>query len=159
MSTTCTTLFWDFFKPVAESVDGINTVNRSGGDKMDRLLGNSRSEDIYPAAFLLRPKYHIEDNGAGLSTAWFDTTFYVICVGDPSDEYDEDLAFDQAEELATDLAVKLQGAHETNHLVVAAPEVKVFMEPVSMVTLEASYGYEVKLRIGLMVNSVIFGNN
>lgn len=152
---TCTEQFWQYFKAVAESVPGVGTVHRSGGDKMDRLLANSHSEDIYPAVFLLRPKYNLEDNGAGLTLAWFDATYYVICVGDMSDEADEDAAFDQAEQLATELSIKLYD-HENEYGVYVDPSTRIFMEPVTMLTLEASYGYEVRFRIGLMANENIY---
>ncbi|WP_020603139.1 hypothetical protein [Spirosoma spitsbergense] len=152
---TCTNLFWDFFKPLAQSVPGVNTVSQSGGDKMDRLIANSRSEDLYPAVFLLRPKYSTEDNGAGLSMAWFDATFYVVCAGNMSDELDEDRAFDEAEQMATGIAATIR-SQEDNYTVLIDPLAKTFMEPVSMVTLEASYGYEVRFRIGLMINAEMY---
>ena len=154
--TTCTTSFWNFFNPLAGSVPGINTVNRSGGDKMDRLLSISRSQDIYPAAFLLRPKYSLEDNGAGLSIAWFDATYYVICVGDMSSDVDEDVAFDEAERLATAICAKIQQSPDTDYKVIIDPAQKIFLEPITMVTLEASYGYEVRIKVGLMVNSELY---
>ncbi|GAB3990400.1 hypothetical protein GCM10028807_17480 [Spirosoma daeguense] len=154
---TTTQLFWQFFKPVAESVPGITTVSRSGGDKMDRLLANSTDEDIYPAAFLLRPKYSIEDNGAGATIAWFDSTYYVICTGRMDDDDQEDAAFDEAERLATELTSKLF-SHVDDYTVLIDPTSRIFMEPVTMVTLEASYGYEVRFRIGLQANSSFYAH-
>ncbi len=151
----CTKQFWNFFQPVAQSVDGIGSVMQSGADKMDRLLANSGSSDFaYPATFLLRPKYSLEDNGAGASIAWFDSTFYVICQGRMDDEADEDTAFDQAEELATAIATKIR----ESEAVLIDPMAKVFMEPVTLITLEASFGYEVRYRVGLFVNSAIYEN-
>ncbi|MBN8820765.1 MULTISPECIES: hypothetical protein [unclassified Spirosoma] len=152
---TCTAKFWAFFKPLAEAVPGVKTVHRSGGDKMDRLLANSRSEEIYPAVFLLRPKYTLEDNGANLTIAWFDATYYVICTGNYGDELDEDASFDEAERLATKLTRKLQ-EEESTYLAVIDPTTKVYMEPVTMLTLDSSFGYEVRYRIGLMVNPEVY---
>lgn len=122
---------------------------------MDRALTSSRKEKIYPAVFLLRPKYSIEDNGAGLSVAWFDATFYVICQGKMGNELDEDLAFDKAEELAAEITTTIRG-QEDNYNVLIDPTAKTFMEPVSMLTVDATYGYEVRLRVGLMVNAELY---
>jgi hypothetical protein len=152
---TCTGQFWEFFRPLAESVPGVTTVKRSGGDKMDRLLAASRAEDIYPAIFLLRPKYSIENNGADNSVAWFDATYYVICSGQMDEDEAEDLAFDQAEQMATELSVNIREQAD-DYLVLIDPAAKIFMEPISLITSEATFGYEVRFRIGLMVNSTIY---
>jgi hypothetical protein len=152
---TCTQQFWNFFEPLAESVPGVTTVKRSGGDKMDRLIGSSRSEDVYPAIFLMRSKYTLQGNGADNVVAWFDVVFYVVCYGDLGSEEAEDAAFDEAERLATELLVKIQ-EQEADYTVLADPEAKILMEPVSLLTADASYGYEVRFRIGLHVNETIY---
>ncbi|MGF7217479.1 hypothetical protein GGR92_003653 [Spirosoma lacussanchae] len=154
---TSTQQFWQFFKALADAVPGMKTVTRSGGDKMDRLLGSTRSEDIYPATFLLRPKYSLEENGAGLVTAWFDATYYVLCSAQMGEEADEDSAFDEAERLASTLSVLIR-QQEDGYKTLIDPMAKVFMEPIQMVNGEASFGYEVRQRIGLMVNAEVYAD-
>lgn len=151
---SCTKLFYSFFEPIALAVDGVKTVHQSGGDKMDRLLAASQSEDIYPAVFSLRPKYGLEDNGADNFMAWFDALFYVICRSEMGNEVEEDLAFDEAERIGLAITLAIRKNHGLTCLV--DPATKVFMEPITMVTLEASYGYEVRIRVGLMANSALY---
>lgn len=153
---TCTDTFWKFFKEQAEAVPGVNTVNRSGGDKMDRLLASSRSEDIYPACFLLRPKYSVGDNGAGATVAWFDAMFYLVCQTDTASDEAEDAAFDEAEQMATVLWAMIRNQQD-DYRVYIEPETKIFLEPVTLVGVDATAGYEVKIRVGLMVNQEVYG--
>ncbi|MVM35294.1 hypothetical protein GO755_35055 [Spirosoma sp. HMF4905] len=154
---SCTKLFYAFFEPIAASVEGVKTVHQSGGDKMDRLLAASSSEDIYPAVFALRPKYALEDNGAENALAWFDSTYYVICRGEMGQQELEDAAFDEAERIGLAISLAIRENHGITCLV--DPSTKVFMEPITMITLEASYGYEVRMRVGLMANSIIYTNS
>jgi hypothetical protein len=72
-----------------------------------------------------------------------------------SDEIDEDRAFAEAEQMATEIAATVR-SQEDNYKVLIDPLAKNFMEPVSMVTLEASFGYEIRFRIGLLVNAALY---
>ncbi|GAB4024002.1 hypothetical protein GCM10028773_44180 [Spirosoma koreense] len=63
---------------------------------------------------------------------------------------DEDLAFDKAEALDTAISAKIR-EREDGYTVLIDPMAKIFMEPITMITLEAYYGYGIRFRIGLMV--------
>lgn len=153
---TCTQTFWNFFKEQAEAVPGVATVNRSGGDKMDRLLASSRSENLYPACFLTRPKYSVADNGAGATIAWFDAMFYLICESDMGNDEAEDAAFDEAEQMATVLWAMIRNQQD-DYKVYIEPDTKIYLEPVTMIGIDAALGYEVKIRVGLLVNQEVYG--
>ena len=78
-ATNVTKEFWNYFKPLCEQVEGIVYTTLSDGDRMERFLADSRSEDTYPGVFCLRPKYRLTNNGAEQILGWFDVNFFRVC--------------------------------------------------------------------------------
>lgn len=150
---TTTDLFWDYFKPLAEAVPGVTSVRLSDGDRMERLISSSVSKKIYPAVFAFRPIYKVMDTGADQYYAMFEVVFYVFCHSKPGDEASQDAAFAEAETIG--LAVLHQ--FRADHLSGSAVEFQygtARLEPVTMMTLDSTQGYEVKLTLGLAANGI-----
>ncbi|GAB3753976.1 hypothetical protein [Spirosoma pomorum] len=150
---TATKLFEDYFKSTAEGIDGVQSVRQSDGKSMERLLAASVNEAIYPAVFVMRPKYKPFNNGAEQYVAFFEVVFYVFCQCDQSDEASEDAAFDQAETVALAILKQMRLDHQETDQVEFDYNTAV-LEPVSMMTLDSTKGYEVKLNIGLVANDI-----
>ncbi|MCX6216570.1 hypothetical protein [Spirosoma sp.] len=149
-----TNQFWAYLKPKALSVEGVVYSMLSDGNRWERVLGDSRSENVYPGFFCLRPKYKIVNNGADQVLGWFDVTFFVFChCKRPGDYAEEDAAFDKAEEIAADLYKLLEG--DDGKQILFDEDKALSMEPVSWLISDAVYGYEVKLRFALPVNPIL----
>ena len=145
-------LYWPYFSALARRLPGVVRVSLSDGDRMERLIAASVSEKIYPAIFSMRPKYRILDTGAEQFYAVFSVTFYVFCASDAQDEASQDAAFSQAETLALAVLQQLRQDHLTRSDVefeYASAE----LEPVMMMTLDSTQGYEVKLKLTLSANA------
>ncbi|MEZ0484308.1 hypothetical protein [Fibrella aquatica] len=146
-------IYWPYFKALAESQDEVTSVRLSDGDRMERLMNASVSEKIYPAVFSMRPKYKISDNGAEQFSAVFAVTFYVFCQSDAHDEASQDAAFDQAETIALAMLQQMKQDHLTTDGVDFDYN-SANLEPVTMMTLDSTQGYEVKLRLALVATSI-----
>ena len=145
---TATDIFWDYFQPIARDIADVRHVSLSDGDRMERLIANSVSENIYPAVFVLRPKYRPFDTGAGHFYAIFDVTFFVFCQSNVGETDSQDIAFDQAETIALAVLHQLRQDHLATEKV-DFEYGSAHMEPVTMMTLDSTQGYEVKLKLGL----------
>jgi hypothetical protein len=150
---TATKLFEDYFKTTSEGVDGVTSVRQSDGDSMERLLAASVNEPIYPAVFVMRPKYKPYDNGADQYVALFEAVFYVFCQCDQGIEASEDAAFDQAEAVSLAILKQMKLDHQQTDQVEFDYNTAV-LEPVSLMTLDSTKGYEVKIKLGLTANDV-----
>jgi hypothetical protein len=147
---TVTDKFWFFFKPIAESAPGVVYTQMSDADRVDRWMADSRSEDTYPGVFVLRPKY--TGSNDAVMTAYFDVVFYVFVRGDLDDYAMQDDAYQIAE-----LIVQYIGK-EVNH---KSHEGECFFdfnsfkpEPVAYQMIDSAWGYEVRMKIGLLVNDI-----
>lgn len=155
---TATTIFWDYFKPLAESLPDVASVRQSDGDRMERLLKASVNEPIYPAVFAMRPKYKPFDSGAEQYYTIFDVVFYVFCQSNQGDEDSEDAAFDQAETVSLAILKQFKLDHLTTE-VVDFDYNSAQLEPVTMMMLDSTQGYEVKLKLGLSANDLFRNDN
>ena len=151
--TATTELFWNYFEPAVTNIDGVRNVKLSDGDRMERFVTASVSEDLYPAVFSFRPKYRIVDNGAQQYYCVFETVFYVFCLSSIGDEDSQDAAFDQAEEMALAILNKFRMDHfEGDQVDFEYGSAR--LEPVTMMTMDSAQGYEVKLKLGIQANAI-----
>jgi len=151
---TATAIFWDYFQPIANALPGVQQVMLADGDRIDRLIAESVGTEIYPAVVSLRPKYRPVDNGADQYYAAFEVTFFVFCRSEINNDASQDAAYDQAEEMA--LAVLHQMRQDHRYRADVDFEYgSAKLEPVTMMTLDACQGYEVKCKL-LLEASVVF---
>ncbi|KAB7728024.1 hypothetical protein F5984_19915 [Rudanella paleaurantiibacter] len=148
-----TTLLWEYFRPIAEGLDGVVYVGQSDAAKMERLVTESMTEEIYPAVFLMRPRYRPIDNGADNQVAEFNVIFYVLCQAVNDSEENVDAAFDQAEELALSILRQFRQDHRETAFV-DFDYSSAMLEPIQMMTLDTAMGYEVKCKISLIANEI-----
>ncbi|UHG93388.1 hypothetical protein [Spirosoma oryzicola] len=152
-----TNLFWNYFEPLAKEIvpDGAGTVMQSDGDQMEKLMTASVStRGFFPAVFVMRPAYKLHDNGAEQFYFWFNVTFYVFCKSNYSKQETIEAAFNDAEAIALSIAHKLRQEHQLTENVEYEYNTTA-LEPVTMMTLESTQGYEVKLRLALQANDVL----
>lgn len=146
---TSTEKFWDYLKPILEDAEP-QTVMLSDADRMDRLIESSRSEEMYPAVFVMRPAYSgLKADNAAL-VAMFNVQLFVLCQGRVDDYASQDAAFQQSEEIAELIVQALQHDSLTYKCWFDFGSLKI--EPVVYTTVDATYGYEVKLKCGIIAN-------
>lgn len=146
------TLFWPYLEPILLD-QGVTYVQLSDANGMDRLLEDSRSEDVYPGIFVMRPKYRGRMVDNALQLAEFQLIAYVFCYPDSQERADVDACYGQAEVIASAVLQKLHTDHRcyTNYLDFDS----IHMEPVLYTTgSDAAYGYELKLKLGLQANEI-----
>jgi len=149
--------FWDYFKPICESVEGVVYTQMSDGNRWERILESSRKEKTYPGVFALRPKYKLTDNGADQTLGWFDVTFFVFCYPEKVGSYPhEDAALDHAEEIAAEIYRKLRA--DDGRSILFDDGRPIHFEPVSWLLTDAAYGYEVKVKFALPVNAILYAS-
>ncbi|MGM9508610.1 hypothetical protein ACS5NO_12815 [Larkinella sp. GY13] len=146
-------LYWNYFQPLATAIAPEGLVLMAEADRMERLLTASVNKKIYPAVFSMRPAYKVIDNGAEQFALRFSVIFYVFCKSKAGDEASQEAAFDQAEEIALAIIKQLRRDHlET--VDVDFDYNSAALEPVTLMTLDATQGYEVKLQLVLAANEV-----
>lgn len=149
-------IFWPYLAPILETQKtkaGIEYIQMSDANGMDRLLADSRSENIYPGIFVLRPKYAgvMVDNAMML--ARFEAT--VLCFKRAKiDDYDqEDAALDFTEQVLSDVVKDL--VHDMRQYKNYLDFDSLRMEPVMYNTgVDAGYGYELKIKLALPANHI-----
>lgn len=146
-------IFWDYLLPILEAEkakNGVTYIEMSDGNGMDRIMEDSRSEDVYPGIFVFRPKYSTKRIENHLIVAEFNTVLYIWCKKQSNERDDQDAAFTQAETIATSIIQSLQhdGRAYKNYLEFDSIQ----LAPILYLSVDASYGYEVKLRLGLPAN-------
>lgn len=147
-----TKLFWDYFEPMAQGVLPGTTILQSDGGQMETLMTASVSKKgFYPVVFVLRPAYKPFDNGAEQFYLWYQVTFYVFCQCKPGKSESVDAAYDQAEAIALRILKKLRKEHQTTEHVEFDYNSSA-LEPVTMMTLDSTAGYEVKIKLALPAN-------
>lgn len=139
---TPTDAFWAYFRPKCEAVTP-KTVMLSDGHGMDTLLESSRSEDIYPAIFVLRPAYKgtVQDGAALIAV--FEVIFFVF-------ELDGENAYASAEAKVMDIVKDL--VHDSRTYQCYFDFNTFRAEPVTYLTIDNTKAYEVKLKLGLISN-------
>ncbi|UHG90108.1 hypothetical protein [Spirosoma oryzicola] len=155
---TATNIFWQYFRSVSENTENVLSVSQSNGERMERLLAASVNEPIYPAVFAMRPKYKPFDNGADQYSIFFEAVFYVFCQSEQGNQESEDMAFDQAEAISLAILQQFKLDHQTTEGVDFDYNTA-HLEPVTMMTLDSTAGYEVKLKIGLVANDLFRNDN
>lgn len=146
------TLFWPYLKPILEA-QAVTYVQLSDANGMDRLLEDSRSEDVYPGIFVMRPKYRGRMVENALQLAEFQVIAYVFCYPTSQERDALDACYQQAEGIASAVLKQLHTDHRsyTNYLDFDSIQ----MEPVLYTTgADAAYGYELKLKLGLQANEI-----
>lgn len=147
-----TDIFWTYLQPILEGIDGVASVQLSDAERMDRLSIASRSEDIYPAAFVMRPRYKGVDDNTGVYVHKFQTTLYFFVVAG-MEEAEQDTAYQTAERMATDLMQRLFMDGKAYDCLFDLNSFSA--EPVIYKTIDATYGYEVSFEVGLYINHLL----
>ncbi|WP_254561799.1 hypothetical protein [Dyadobacter diqingensis] len=149
-------LFWDYIAPILETQKaekGVKYVKMSDGNGMDRLLEDSVSEDVYPGIFVLRPKYTTKYVESHILMVNFNTVFYVWCYPDKNDRESQDSAYTHAENIVATIINKLQHDERVCKNFLDFDSIQV--EPVLYVSVDSAYGYEVKMKLGLVANHIL----
>lgn len=146
---TSTQKFWEYLKPILEDAEP-QTVMLSDADRMDRLIESSRSEQMYPAVFVMRPAYQGQKMDNAVLVAMFHVQLFVLCRGTLDDYASQDAAYQQSEEILELIVQALQHDSLTYKCWFDFSGLKV--EPVIYTTVDATYGYEVKLKCGIIAN-------
>lgn len=155
--TPTNNLFWPYLLPIFTAQKASNNVayiKLSDGNGMDRMIADSASETVYPAIFTMLPKYTTKKIENHLLMVEFNTLFYVWCHPEQSSEQAQDQAYAQAEKIATEIIKKLQKDNREYKNFLEFDSIH--MEPVLHLSMDAAYGYEVRLRLGLAGNE-LFG--
>lgn len=155
--TPTDSIFWPYLEPLLErhrASGDITYIGMSDANGMDRLVESSRSEDVYPGIFVMRPKYigNIIDNAALI--AQFDVLLFVFqnCQTDDYDNQDE--AFNHAEYVVAEIVKDLQHHRFEGRNFFDFNSVRI--EPVMYQTgVDSASGYELKLKLGLIANSIL----
>jgi hypothetical protein len=148
-------LFWNYLEPILEiqkTDNGVKYVAMSDGNGMDRMIEDSVSEDVYPGIFVFRPKYQMKRIENHLLVADFNTTIYIWCHGKLDDRDNQDESYQKAETIASAIILKLQ--HDERSYANFLNFDSIHMEPVVYLGADAAYGYEVKLKLGLVANEI-----
>ncbi|GAB2798696.1 hypothetical protein GCM10027275_50380 [Rhabdobacter roseus] len=151
--TPTDSLFWPYLRPILEAQPGVTYVQLSDANGMDRLLEDSRSEDVYPGIFVMRPKWNGRTVDNALLLTDFQVIAYFFCPAKPDDRASQDAAYQQAEALASGVIQQLQEHRYTYQNYLDFDSIR--MEPVLYHTgVDAAYGYELKFKLGLEANMI-----
>lgn len=153
---TPTDKFWAYFEPILEaqqSQHDVVKIQLSDADRMDRFVADSRSEDVYPGIFVMRPFYSGQLVDNALIYANFKVKFYVFLRGDLADYASQDTAYAGAEAIVQDIVKQVH--HDARAWQVSFDMNSFKAEPVAYFVLDAAWGYEVELKIGIVVNELL----
>lgn len=149
-------LFWPYLLPILDSQkaeNGVIYIRMSDSNGIDRMLADSRSEDIYPGIFVLRPTYSGQMLDGALLLAKFDVTLFCSAIGNPSDYASEDQTYAHAELIACAITRRLQHDTFSGRCYLEFDSVR--LQPVMYHSgVDAAYGYELKLKLGLPANEI-----
>ena len=151
--TPTDTLFWQYLLPILEaqkSEHGVTYIELSDSNGMDRMIEDSVSENVYPGIFVMRPRYTTKRVENHILMAEFNTVFYIWCKEPSNERADQDKAYDHAETIGTSIIQKLQ--HDSRSYQNFLDFDTIQIEPVMYSGADASFGYEVKMRLGLAAN-------
>lgn len=154
MEQTPTNKFWAYLGPILKAAKGVEYVQLSDADRMDRINSDSRSRISYPAIFVIRPKYQGFDQNNGIVAAMFNVIFYVFCKAKPSDFELQDMAFEQAEQILGEVEQVIYHDSKTYNCLFDINSWQV--EPVAYaIAVDAVWGYEVRMRLGIICNEIL----
>jgi hypothetical protein len=154
MTTNPTEQFWEYLEPILTDLPGVAKVMLSDAERMDRLSAASRSEDIYPAIFVMRPRYRGEDANTGVYVWQFWATLYIFLTAPLDDDAAQDTAYTQAEGMAMTLLRRLNMDGKAYNAMFDMNSFEA--EPVIYKTLDATFGYEIKFKFGLFANELVY---
>jgi len=152
---TATDKFWAYFSLILEAqraAHGVVKIQLSDADRMDRFVTDSRSEDVYPGIFVMRPFLKGKTTDNAMLFGNFKTKFYVFVKGDLDSYESQDAAYQLAETIAQDIVKQVQHDSRTYKCYFDLNTLK--MEPVAYFVLDAAWGYEVEMTIGVTVNEI-----
>lgn len=155
--TPTTKLFWPYLLPIfteQQTKNGVVYIKMSDGNGMDRMIADSASENVYPAIFTMLPKYTTKKIENHILLVEFNTLFYVWVRPDENTEEAQDQAYAKAEKIATQIIKRLQRENRSYQNFMEFDSIH--MEPVLHLSMDAVYGYEVRLRLELPGNE-LFG--
>lgn len=154
--TPTKSIFWPYLSPILETQktkSGIEYIKMSDANGMDRLLADSRSENTYPAIFVLRPKYAGAMVDNAMILARFEVTLYCFQRSKIDDYDQEDEAMDFTEQVLSEVLKDL--VHDMRVCKNYLDFDSVRMEPVMYNTgVDAGYGYELKIKLALPANHI-----
>ena len=148
---TPTKQFWNFIKPICQQQEGIVYTALSDGDRMDRFTADSVSTNVYPAVFVMRPRYRVRDTTNGLTIANYETKLYILAKGDLNDYESQDEAFEYCEKTANEIIKTLNSLY-LDEKACWFDLNDVALDPVMYVTMDSAWGYEVTMKLGLTAN-------
>jgi hypothetical protein len=154
--TPTASIFWPYLLPILETQkveNGIEYIKMSDSNGMDRLLADSRSEDVYPGIYVLRPKYAGQLIDNALMLARFDLTLFVFVRGDQDDYTKEDAAYEHAETVVGAIVRQLQHDKFVYKNYLDFDSIRI--EPIMYMSgVDSAYGYELKMKLGLPANEL-----
>lgn len=149
-------IFWPYLLPILEeqkTENGIQYIKLSDSNGMDRMLADSRSEDVYPGIYVLRPKYAGQLIENALTVARFDLTLFVFIQADHSNYTNEDAAYSYAEKVVGAVVKQLQHDRFVSKNYMDFDSIRI--EPIMYMSgVDSAYGYELKMKLGLPANEV-----
>jgi len=148
-------LFKPYLLPIFEQQkidNGVTYVEMSEGNGMDRMLEDSRSENVYPGIFVLRPKWTTKKIEGHILMVNFSTVFYVWCHGKIDDRDSQEQSYNHAETITTAIIKKLQEDSLIYKNFLDFDSIQA--EPVIYLGPDSTYGYEIKLKLGLPTNAL-----
>lgn len=149
-------LFWPYLLPILEeqkTENGITYIQMSDSNGMDRMLTDSRSEDVYPGIYVLRPTYAGSMVDNSLMIARFNLTLFTF-IHSKMDEYSlVDAAFAKAEKTIGDIIKRLQHDRFSWKNYMDFDSIRI--EPVMYMSgVDAACGYELNMKLGLPANEI-----
>ncbi|MCA0229879.1 MAG: hypothetical protein LCH91_05405 [Bacteroidetes bacterium] len=152
---TATTKFEEYFSPILEeqkAANGVAKIQFSDADRMDRYIADSRSEDVYPGIFVMRPKYSGSLMDKAIMYSIFFVQFYVFVGGQLDNDASQDDAYNLSESIVSEIVKKVFADYREWKVYFDFNSLQV--EPVAYFVLDAAWGYEVKMKIGIQVGDV-----
>lgn len=151
---TPTDRFWAYLEPILKNISGVEFIQLSDGNRMDRLISSSVSLNTYPCIYVIRPKVRGFDTNSGTVWKKFQTIIYIFEKADLSDYEDQDRAYSLAERMGTELDTHLFKESKTYKCLYDMNEFEA--EPIEYQTLDAAFGYEIKCSFCLPVNDLYY---
>ena len=153
--TPTNTLLWPYLLPILEeqkAKNGVVYIQKSDGNGMDRMISDSVSSDVYPGIFVMLPRYKMQEVENHIQMVFFSAILYVWCKPPQDQEPDQDAAYQQAETIASDIITRLK--HERRIYKNYLDFDSIHLDPVLHLSADATYGYELKFRLGLPANEI-----
>ena len=155
---TPTEKFWNYLQPIFVAQPGVVFADMSEAQQLEKWWAKSRSQNLYPGVFLLRPTIETIWNGTFVEGK-ANLIFYVMIKAQTKSEGSQAEALDQAEAIAVGV---LKTIHHDS--LAPTPQKPVFyrlkskIEPVSYAEtgmVDAVWGVEVRTELTLGLSDVL----